>query len=364
MTAVDRPDLGHANQSTSGDVTPTAGTLVDVGIPTLGSLPLLVEAVESVFAQSLPTWRLVISENGPGSAEVRAALEPYLNDPRVHHQITGTRVGRGENWTNTIRDGSAPYLAVLHDDDRWEPRFLERRVTFLEANPGCGWAFSDYTIIDGQGTRIAGSRLKFPEGVLPSRTLFPSLYERMVVAAPTVLVRRTAHEAVGATYKEMIFSDHEMWIRLSASFDAGFLGRSDAEYRFHEEQTSSTRLGKAAESLAVLEEVDDLEVPEGLRRRIMAEALVWASFDAIELGQKAEARGYLERAVKTGGWSLVRPGLGARVAIAAVAMVTGRLGQRGVERMRHGRWQKRRELGISFADDIVQGDPSKWDDRS
>ena len=334
--------------------------LVDVGIPTLGSLPHLIEAVESVLAQTLQSWRLVIAENGPGEDNVREALAPYLEDPRVHHVITGKRVGRGENWTNLIRTGSAPYVALLHDDDRWEPGFLERRVSFLEGHPACGFAFSDYVVIDGDGKRVAGSRLKFTEGVQPSSELFPSLYERMVIAPATVLVRRPAYEAVGATYKEILFTDHEMWVRLSASFDAGFLRISDAEYRFHEEQTSSTRLGKAAESLAVLEALDDLPVPSSLRRRMQGEAMIWVALDEIELGSRDEAKRYLRQAMSTGGLTLVRPGAGARLCIAGTALLTGRAGRAAVERMRHRRWQTRRRRGISFAEDIVQGDPSNW----
>jgi hypothetical protein len=338
-------------------------TLVDVGIPTLGSLPHLIESIESVLAQTLPTWRLVISENGPGEDDVRKALAPYLEDPRVHHVITGKRVGRGENWTNLIRAGSAPYVGLLHDDDRWEPGFLERRVAFLEDHPACGFAFSEYVVIDGEGKRVAGSRLKLTEGVQSSSALFPDLYERMVIAAPTVLVRRTAYEAVGATYKEIIFSDHEMWIRLSASFDSGFLRVHDAEYRFHEEQTSSTRVGKAAESLAVLEAVDDLPVPSSLRRPIKAEAMIWVALDAIELGSREEAKRYLKRAVSTGGLTLLRPRIAARLCVAVTALATGRVGRAAVAQMRERRWQTRRRRGISFAEDIVQGDPSDWQER-
>jgi glycosyltransferase involved in cell wall biosynthesis len=349
-----------ADAASSGPPIP----LVDVGIPTLGSpgsLPLVIEAVESVFAQTLPDWRLVISENGEGSDEVSRALAPYVADPRVNHVVTGTRVGRGENWTNLIRSGSAPYVAVLHDDDRWEPGFLERRVAFLDANPECGFVFSDYVVIDGEGSRIARSRLSLYEGVQKSSVLFPALYERMVVAAPTVLVRRTAYEAVGSRYKEIIFSDHEMWIRLSAFFDAGFLPVHDAEYRFHEEQTSSSRLGKAAESLAVLEAADDLPAPPALRRRMLAEALTWTSLDAIEAGSRNEGYMYLKRAAETGGLSLARPGLAMRMGVAGAALVTGRAGRATVAWLRERRWQNRRRRGVSFADEIEQGDPSTWE---
>ena len=68
---------------------------VDVGIPTVGESPYLAEAVESMLAQTLTSWRLVIRENGPGLDSVRRTLEPYLGDPRVKHVVAGTKTGRG-----------------------------------------------------------------------------------------------------------------------------------------------------------------------------------------------------------------------------------------------------------------------------
>ena len=123
-------------------------TSVDIGIPTLGDSPYLVETIESVFAQTHTEWTLTISENGPGLPSVRRELEPFLSDPRVHHLITGQKLGRGSNHNVLIRRGSAPYVGIVHDDDRWHPDFLERRVAFMEEHPTCGFVYSGHIVID------------------------------------------------------------------------------------------------------------------------------------------------------------------------------------------------------------------------
>src|SRR5438876_3177794 len=79
--------------------------VVDVGISTLGTSRYLVEAIESVLSQSLSEWSLVVSENGPGLTDVRRAMEPFLEDKRVRHVVTGTRLGRGAHYTRLIRAG-------------------------------------------------------------------------------------------------------------------------------------------------------------------------------------------------------------------------------------------------------------------
>ena len=49
----------------------TPAPAADVGIPTFGEPTYLAEAIECVVAQTLPDWRLTISENGEGNEQER-----------------------------------------------------------------------------------------------------------------------------------------------------------------------------------------------------------------------------------------------------------------------------------------------------
>ena len=83
---------------------------VDVANPTCGRPEYLVEAIESVLAQTLPEWRLTVSEDGPGSDAVAAAMAPYLSDACVRYVVTGQRLGAARHMTRLIRAGTAPYV--------------------------------------------------------------------------------------------------------------------------------------------------------------------------------------------------------------------------------------------------------------
>jgi glycosyltransferase involved in cell wall biosynthesis len=136
-----------------GDIDP----LVDIGIPTFQRPDFLKEAVESILAQTLQRWRLVVSEDGPGGGEVEHAMERYLSDPRVRYRAHRTHVGVVHNKNELLGDAKAPYVAVLDDDDRWDPDFLARRLTFLEQHPECGFVFSGFVEIDETGRTIRHS---------------------------------------------------------------------------------------------------------------------------------------------------------------------------------------------------------------
>lgn len=326
----------------------TDEVVVDVGIPTLGPSPFLLEAIESVLAQTVASWRLVISENGPGDDRLRLALDPYLRDSRITHVTTGERVGRGENYTRLIRAGDAPYVGLLHDDDRWGSTFLERHIEFLEDHGACGFVYSNFTVIDQDGGSVARSRPKIGDGVHRSADIAPKLYRRMTIATPTVLVRRSAYEAVGARYKEMIFTDHEMWVRLAMQFDVGHIATWDADYRFHSQQTSSSDAGQAKERLLVLDSLEDLPIPSRTRRVGRAEAYVWCALDCVENRDKRGAMAELRNAIHADRLALLRPSIGPRIMAVLCAVATGKPGCRAVSAVRGGRRRANRRRGMSF----------------
>lgn len=312
---------------------------IDVGIPTLGESQYLGEAVESVFKQSFASWRLLISENGPGTELTRQTLEPFLEDPRVNHVITGTRIGRGENWTNLITAGDAPYVGILHDDDRWGPGFLDRRVRFLEQHPTCGLVYSGYYRVDESGRPFGRSKPYLPPGVYDPEFVLPRLYRHNFVGVPTVLVRRVAYEEVGAAFLNIIMLDIEMLLRLAARFDTGCLEGWDADYRIHGAQTSAKRAELAEEWFPVLDATKGLPLSRSLQKAVRAEAHVLAALDAVERGERRRAIHHLTKAIGADARELMRPRVGGRAVAALVALVTGAAGRRTLTSTRERRWR-------------------------
>jgi glycosyltransferase involved in cell wall biosynthesis len=277
--------------------------VVDIGIPTRGRSKYLRETVEGVLAQTLTSWRLTISKNGSGGGDVRAALDPYLDDPRVRLTATGREVRPSENATRSIRDGRAPYVALLHDDDRWDADFLVRRVRFLQANPTCGFVFSDAYFIDDQGAVLSRFTVDRPVGLQPRREFLKALYRRNFVVVATVLASRSALEADGPAFSNSVaFYDYAMWLRIAARFDVGYVGGCDAAYRIHSDQSTHDQILRMGEHrLRLLEEVDSflpVDFPRIERRRARSGAYARAAFDAFARGERARAVAYLGHALR------------------------------------------------------------------
>ena len=292
--------------------------LVDVGIPTHGQPAYLGDAIDSVLQQTLAAWKLTISENGAGSDYVAGVVKPHVASPRIEYVKTGENLGGPRNWTRLIETGSAPYVAILNDDDRWDSDFLARRVAFLEANPTCALVFSPADFIDGTGRVFDRYDPGLRDGVQDVQEFLRALYARCVICIPTVLVTRWAYEAAGPYFKDsMHHYDHEMWLRIAAQFPVGFLQVCDAQYRIHPTQTTQVgRLHKGEWKLEVLDEVESI-LPPGFpqleRRRARFVGLTRAGFDAFGRGQRRQGLAWLAKAIRTHPGALFDPEIATRV---------------------------------------------------
>lgn len=293
--------------------------LVDIGIPTRGRPRFLVEAVESVLAQTFGSWRLTIGENGPGEPEVADALAPFLTDPRVHHAPSGDPIPRARNHTRLVAAGDAPYVALLHDDDRWGPDFLARRVAFLETHPQSQLVFSGVMNVDERGKELFGSELVLPEGHHPPQEVLRHLLRFNCIGVPSrVVVRRSAYEAVGPTFVEdFLWDDWEMWVRIVSRFGAGYLPLRDVEYRVHASQTTFVEPPDRGETLRFWDHVESLvraELPgmriePGTIARNRSGVLLSMALDRVQAGARRQSVAPVRRALRAYPPSLVDPRL-------------------------------------------------------
>src|SRR4051812_30618503 len=104
---------------------------VDVGIPTVRRPEMLAEAIGSVLAQTFEDWQLVISIEDHADTAVSNAIRPFVSDPRVNVSENQVRLGLARHKTKLLQFGTAPYIAILDDDDFWAPSFLEEHVAAL-----------------------------------------------------------------------------------------------------------------------------------------------------------------------------------------------------------------------------------------
>lgn len=273
--------------------------------------------------------------------EIRLAVAPYLGDSRICYSATGSRVGAPANKTRLIRSGTAPYVALLDDDDLWKPWFLERQLEFLDEHPDVAFVFCANDVVDESGKENGRSRVALPDGVHRPGDFVPRLLEHNPVATPTVVVRRTAYESVGAELDDRLQTnyDYDMWIRLATRYRVGYRGSWDASYRHHSGQsTLKQRSLRASEMLLLLDNAigylaaspQRIVVSDDFLRGERARWLLSLALNHVEAGDAPAARRQALSAVRLSRRAVKDP----KFALALGTLLFGARGARALTSLR------------------------------
>jgi glycosyltransferase involved in cell wall biosynthesis len=134
---------------------PGAPPTVTVIITTFNRSALVVEAIESVLAQTYRDFEIIVVNDG-STDDTRAVLARYGDRIRCIHQANAG-LNAARNAAIDIARGT--YFALLDDDDLWEPGKLELSVKLIERFPSVGFVFSNFAILrDGRRVTRDGLR--------------------------------------------------------------------------------------------------------------------------------------------------------------------------------------------------------------
>jgi glycosyltransferase involved in cell wall biosynthesis len=182
---------------------------VTVGIPFLNAERTLVDAVRSVFAQTLTDWELILMDDG--STDGSADLVRGIDDPRVRLVSDGVNRGLCDRLNQITSLAQGRYLARMDADDLMHPQRLERQVAYLDRH-------ADVDAID-TGTYTVDDDLT-PIGVRGERPLDGdpvSVLRNGLLIHPTVMGRAEWFRANPYDPEYVRAEDRELWCRTCAT---------------------------------------------------------------------------------------------------------------------------------------------------
>lgn len=226
----------------------------------------LATAIESVLAQTYRAFEIVVSDD---SGELAAVCERF-GDPRVRHEPNPAPSGPAANLRRAVGLARGSLLAILNDDDRWEPGFLETAVRPLDLDPGVGVVFTDYWSEIGR-RRV---RHRFPYAPGRHDSFLRDLLEHSIPVSANVMRRDVWDDGERRVpLRDGMVGDDTTWLRAASSGWAfHYVPEPLAVMRVHAGQLSWTERGLPARNIATLEafRFED-PVCEQLRRARMAE---------------------------------------------------------------------------------------------
>lgn len=181
---------------------------VSVIITTYNRATLLVEAVESVLAQSYRDFELIVADDGS------------TDDTAVRMAQFGQRVryldlphsGKPEVARNrAVEQARASFLAFLDDDDLWREEKLVRQMDALLRDKTLGYAYCDCRFLEADGS-LSAPLLRAADK--DSEAVFENLLQGCFVHPSTVVMQRSLFKSVGPFDESFLCQgDYLLWLR-------------------------------------------------------------------------------------------------------------------------------------------------------
>lgn len=123
---------------------------ITIIMPVYGRAELLEEALESVFSQSDPNWRLLIADDGsdPITADL---IQMQAVDPRVQTVRRDTNLGLFANLNHAHLEAVTSWHLILCSDDRLLPDAIAILRSCIVQYPDSGVVLSSFCSIDAAG---------------------------------------------------------------------------------------------------------------------------------------------------------------------------------------------------------------------
>jgi glycosyltransferase involved in cell wall biosynthesis len=229
------------------------------------------QAVESVLAQSLPDFELIIIEE-PSASSAAAILTP-LRDVRIRHVLHPQRTSLIEQRNRGLDLAQSDLVAIFDADDICEPERLMRQFEFMRSNPEIGVLGSRIVAID-EADQPVGIR-RYP---LSHEAIVAALPLYNPIAQPSVMFRKHLVQSCGGYRyaRHPMLGDYELWSRMA---------KQNVRFTNLEEPLLRYRIHPAGSKSA--------ELRASIRGTIDIKLLHWSG----AMSAKARARLWAERAL-------------------------------------------------------------------
>jgi glycosyltransferase involved in cell wall biosynthesis len=227
-------------------------------------------------AQTFRDFEVVVVDDASTEEATLHYLEGLGDRIRLVRRTTNSQTCELPRYQGA-RVAAAPLCAFLDADDRWDPTFLERCVSHLNAHPGEALVHTYARIIDGED-RVQRIR---HEGVMPVGPDVPrALLRHCFITISAVVARRDLWLAALKEAEITDFGmDQDFFLSIARRHPIGFIPEVLASYRRSDYSVSVKKWKRAPRNVNTLERILDKGYWQGLvtraeMRSIVAEAYV------------------------------------------------------------------------------------------
>lgn len=270
--------------------------IVSVVIPTYNSSQYIVQAIESVLAQTYEDYEIIVIDDGSTDA-TRAQLQPYQD--RITYLYQDNR-GSAAARNRGIQTAKGRLVAFLDADDYWlSQNKLAEQVALFAAQPDLGLVNTGWVATDPGGKILFTAK---PWHQVPELSLKAWLWHKPVRISAMMIRRDWLYQVGGFDPQFQQSHDVDLVLRLSLmGCQSEWLHQVTTCYRWHQHNTTRNA-PKQAECLGqVLDNFfDRSDLPPEIRQAestVRYHTLVWIAWHQYHLGYEAGMAQYLKQSL-------------------------------------------------------------------
>ncbi len=209
----------------------TTASSISVVIPSYNRLPLLINALESVLAQTAKVDEIIVVDDGSSDA---TSKEISLRYPQVR-LITQINSGVSAARNTGIEAAVYAWIALLDSDDCWLPDKIKTVRQAQTEHPEISLFHSDEIWVRN-GVRVNAMKKHEKSG----GWIFQQCLPLCIISPSAAVIKRELFDRVGLFDESLpACEDYDLWLRICHQMPVHFIDRPlITKYGGHEDQLS------------------------------------------------------------------------------------------------------------------------------
>ncbi len=254
---------------------------VSVVIPTRNRAAYILQALESVFAQTYRDYEVVVVDDG-SEDETAELLQPLVKAGKLRY-IAQAAAGASAARNRGVEEARGAYIAFLDSDDLFKPGKLEKQVALFKRQPELGFVHCWFSKFDDSGRDLGLRDTSRFDG-----QIYPAMLQEwdVLMAMPCMLMRKEALQKAGGFDPAMRWGeDLDLWRRIARRHPVGLVREALVGVRVHASNVSGQRREAVSHFERYLEKAFADDPGLGATFRRQAYARLYTSFARNLLGE-------------------------------------------------------------------------------
>jgi glycosyltransferase involved in cell wall biosynthesis len=186
---------------------------ISILLPYRDAAGTLDAAVNSLVAQDLADWELLLIDNGSTDEGPATARRWAAHDPRIR-LLHEPRTGIAHALNTGLGSAGGAYIARMDADDVCHPERLAKQAAYLDTHPEIG-VLGTRTVFATTVEKSGGMAwyVEWQNAILTPHEHYVKRFVDAPLAHPTVMFRRELVERYGGYSTDPLPEDHELWLR-------------------------------------------------------------------------------------------------------------------------------------------------------